>query len=151
LEGSMDLPFVIEGRPPVKDSPFHGDEQWVPATPHYFPAFKIPLLRGRLFQETDTASSTRVLIINEAMARKYWPKEDPIGRRITVGGKGLGPEFDDPPRQIVGVVGNVRNGSLDDPDRPVMYSPPTQMTDALTRLGNNVIPLTWIVRTATAP
>lgn len=85
------------------------------------------------------------------MARKYWLKEEPIGRRVAVGGKALGPEFDDPPRLIVGVVGNVRNDSLDDPDRPVMYAPPSQMTDALTRLGNNVIPLTWVVRTATAP
>lgn len=150
-EGSMDLPFVIEGRPPSKDGPFHGDEQWVPATPHYFQAFKIPLLRGRLFQETDTASSSRVLIINETMAKKYWPKEDPIGRRITVGGKALGPEFDEPTRQIVGVIGNVRNDSLDDPDRPVMYAPQTQMSDGLTRLGNNVIPLTWIVRTRVPP
>ena len=108
LEGSMDLPFVIEGRPPAKDGPYHGDEQWVPATPHYFQSFKIPLLRGRLFQETDSANSTRVVIINEAMAKKYWPKEDPIGRRMGIGGKALGPEFDEPPRQIVGVVGDVR-------------------------------------------
>jgi putative ABC transport system permease protein len=151
LEGSMDLPFVIEGRPPTKDGPYHGDEQWVPATPHYFAAFRIPLLRGRLFQETDTANSTRVVIINEALAKKYWPKEDPIGRRMAIGGKALGPEFDEPPRQIVGVVGNVRNGGLDAADQPVMYAPPSQMTDALTRLGNNVIPLTWIVRTAIAP
>jgi putative ABC transport system permease protein len=151
LEGSMDLPFVIEGRPPAKDGPYHGDEQWVPATPHYFQAFKIPLLRGRLFQETDTANSTRVVIVNEAMAKKYWSKEDPIGRRMAIGGKALGPEFDEPPRQIVGVVGDVRNGSIEGSNQPVMYAPPSQLTDPLTRLANNVIPLTWVVRTATEP
>ena len=85
------------------------------------------------------------------MAKKYWPKEDPIGRRIAVGGKALGPEFDEPPRQIIGVVGNVRNQSLDQGDQPVMYAPASQLTDPLTRLANNVIPLTWVVRTVTAP
>jgi putative ABC transport system permease protein len=73
-------------------------------SPHYFRVFKIPLLRGRAFTETDTGASARVVIVNDAMARKYWPKEDALGQQILIG-KGLGPQFEEPSRQIVGIVG----------------------------------------------
>ncbi|MGH9408704.1 MAG: FtsX-like permease family protein, partial [Vicinamibacterales bacterium] len=61
-------------------------------------------------------------------------------------GKGLGPEFDDPTRDIVGIVGDVRENGLDSDPPPVMYVPSYQMSDALTKLGNSLLPASWIVR-----
>ena len=81
------------------------------------------------------------------MAKKYWPKEDPIGQVIVIG-KGLGPDFDDPPRQMVGIVGNVRETGLQDSNAGVMYIPQSQVPQGLTTLANQVIPLSWVIRTA---
>jgi predicted lysophospholipase L1 biosynthesis ABC-type transport system permease subunit len=66
---------------------------------------------------------------------------------VTIG-KGLGPEFEDPTREIIGVVANVRENGLDQDPPPVLYVPGAQMSDALTRLGNSLIPARWIVRTS---
>jgi len=70
---------------------------------------------------------------------------------VMVIGKGLGPEFDDPPRQIVGIVGTVRETGLQDADPGVMYIPQSQVPQGITTLANQVIPLSWAVRTAAAP
>ena len=148
VEAGVDLPFTIAGKPPTRGD-YNGDEQWRFASPHYFQAFKIPLLRGRFFSETDSGNSARVVIINAAMAEKYWGKEDPLGQVITIG-KGLGPQFEDPPRLIVGIVGNVRESGLANEDS-VMYIPQSQVPEGLTALANNVIPLSWVIRTATEP
>ena len=101
-----------------------------------------------MFDERDTGKSPRVVVINEAFARKHWPKGDPIGQRITIG-KGLGPEFEEPPREIVGIVGSVHEVGLSQGAQPVMYVPAGQITDGLTRLANNVLPLSWMVRART--
>src|ERR1700691_3772378 len=150
IEGGIDLPFNIDGKPPAKGAMYNGDEQWRSISAHYFAAFKIPLLRGRVFSEHDTGHSARVIVINEAMAKKYWQNEDPIGHVMTLG-KGLGPEFEEPAREIVGIVGNVRENGLTDSRQSVMYVPAGQITDGLTQLANKVIPLSWIVRTSQEP
>src|SRR4029079_15927136 len=129
---------------------YNGDVQWRSVSPHYFQVFKIPVLRGRVFSETDTAASARVVIINDAMAKKHWPKGDAIGQQIVIG-KGLGPQFEEPARQIVGIVGNVRENGLSNAGIGVMYVPQSKMTEGLTALANSVIPLSWAVRTATDP
>jgi len=90
------------------------------------------------------------LVINEAMARHYWPKEDPIGQTLLIG-RGLGPQFDDPPRQIVGIVGSVRETGLNDGEVGVMYIPHSQVPQGLTELASHVLPLCWAVRTARNP
>jgi putative ABC transport system permease protein len=149
-EGGIDLPFTIEGVAPPKGNSYNGDHQWRFISPHYFSALRVPLLKGRFFDQRDTGNSARVLIINQAFARKYWPAGDPIGQRITIG-KGLGPEFEEPARQIVGVVGNVRETGLQYVDEAVMYVPETQTTDGLTKLANSVIPLSWVIHTAVDP
>ncbi len=148
--GGIDLPFTVEGHPPPNGSVFNGDEQWRSITPHYFAAFKIPLLRGRAFNDNDSTRSTLVLVISEGMARKYWPKEDALGRRITIG-KGLGPEFEEPARMVAGIVGDVHQGSLGEPAPPTMYVPVSQVTDGITRLGNGVLATNWVIRTAMDP
>ncbi len=149
VEAGIDLPFAIVGKPPTRGE-YNGDEQWRSVSPHYFPVFKVPVLRGRGFTEADTGAGARVVVINDAMAKKYWPNEDPIGQVIVIG-KGLGPQFEDPPRQVVGIVGNVRENGLSNSGVGVMYVPQTQMAEGLTALANNVIPLSWAVRTASDP
>ncbi len=94
----LDLPFNIEGRPPAKGELYNGDELWRFGSPHYFSALRVPLLKGRVFDQRDTGNSARVAIVNEMFAKKYWPKGDPIGQRITIG-KGLGPQFEEPARR----------------------------------------------------
>lgn len=141
----IDLPFNIAGRTPT-DGQYNGDEQWRSISPHYFQALRIPLRRGRVFRETDTANSAPVVIINETLAKKYWPKEDPIGQVILIG-KGLSPDMEDAPRQIVGVVGPVREISLSNGEVPVMYVPQAQAPDGVTKLVLGVLPLAWAVRT----
>jgi predicted permease len=146
----LDLPFNIEGRPPAKGDLYNGDEFWRFGSPHYFSALGVPLLKGRVFDLRDTGNSARVIIVNQAFANKYWPKGDPIGQRITIG-KGLGPQFEEPTREIVGIIGNIRENGLKNGDQPVMYVPQSQVTDGLTQLANSVIPLSWIVQTAADP
>ena len=137
IEAGIDLPFNIAGKTPAKGD-YNGDEQWRSVSPHYFQVFKISLLRGRVFSETDAGNSSRVVIINEAMAKRYWKSEDPVGQVITIG-KGLGPQFDDPPRQIIGIVGTVRENGLKKADTGVMYIPQSQVPEGLTTLANSVI------------
>jgi putative ABC transport system permease protein len=146
-QGGVDLPFIIGGRPLQGNSLYHGDEDWRSVTPEYFKALAIPLMRGRVFTDRDTAGAAPVVLVNETMAKKYWPNADPIGQQITIG-KGLGPEFEDPSREVVGVVGDVRENGLDQDAPPILYVPGAQVSDALTRLGNSLIPPSWIVRTA---
>ena len=150
VEGGIDLPFQIPDKPPAKGNEYNGDEQWRSVSPHYFNVFKIPLMRGRGFSETDTGNSPRVVMINDAIAKKYWPNENPVGQIIVIG-KGLGPQFEDAPRQIIGVVGNVRETGLRDGDVGVMYVPQSQVPEGLTALANSVIPQSWAIRTAMDP
>ncbi|HEX4565416.1 MAG TPA: ABC transporter permease, partial [Vicinamibacterales bacterium] len=145
--GGADLPFTIAGRPLPSDSLYHGDEDWRSITPQYFGALAIPLLRGRLFDDHDAPSSAPALIVNAAFVKKYFPKEDAIGRQVTIG-HGLGPEFEDPTRTIVGVVGDVHENGLEEAAPPILYVPVSQVSDGLTRLANGVVPPSWIVKTS---
>jgi putative ABC transport system permease protein len=147
--GGIDLPFNIVGKTPAKGE-YNGDEQYRWGSPHYFQVFRIALLRGRVFRETDTGNSLPVVVINDKMAKEYWPKEDPIGQVIVIG-KGLGPQFDDRPRQIVGVVATTHETGLADSAQGVMYLPQSQLPEGLTTLANSVIPTAWAVRTAGDP
>jgi putative ABC transport system permease protein len=116
------------------------------ATPGYFRAMGIPLVRGRLFDARDVEGAPRVVLISEAMARAYWPGEDPVGRRITfnsgiareeqqvIGGPGS--------REVVGIVGDVRHLGLDEGDVPMFYTPHAQQPSYHT--------MTLVVRTAGA-
>ena len=149
LEGGYGLPFIIVGRP--LDGPSHGGASWLTVSPGYFSAFKIPLLRGREFTDQDNAGAPAVAIINDEMARKFWPNGDPLNDRILIG-KGVGPEFEaDPPRQIIGVSGSVRYGGLDRDPGPTMYIPEAQVLDGVNALNVRISPLAWVVRTRVEP
>ena len=113
-------PFGIEGRPlaPGQARPL-AEEMTI--SPDYFTALGVPLLRGRFFTDADKGDAPRVLIINEAMARRYFPGEDPIGKRLQTGD----PNPNSPWETIVGVVGNVKYTGLEAEESPTMYVPYT--------------------------
>jgi len=110
--------FVVEGGPMLApaDRPEVGERS---ATPAYFQTMRIPVLKGRAFTEQDRENSPRVMIVNEALARRYWPNEEVLGKR-------LGFE-DDASKQvwweIVGVVGNVKHEKLDAEAKPELFFP----------------------------
>jgi predicted permease len=113
----------------IPGKPFHGEhnevnEREVDAT--YFATLKAPLLRGRMFTKSDDASHPRVTVINQALAEKYFPGEDPIGKRIGEGD--LAPQF---MRQVVGEVANVREGAVDDAIWPTEYFSIYHETDTI--------------------
>jgi putative ABC transport system permease protein len=120
ITGGPSTEFVIEGRP----APRLGDEPSADirvADPGYFPAMSISLLAGRTFTEHDTATSARVVLINETLARTLWPNENPVGQRITM--KDWGPPLTG---EIIGVVGDVKGNGLDATVGPMLYWPYTQ-------------------------
>jgi predicted permease len=150
LEGGYGLPFLIVGRP-LQQGPFHGGGGWLTVSPGYFEVFKMPLKRGRTFNVRDTGRSTPVVVINEAMARQFWKKGDPLSDRLVIG-RGVMREFaDEPERQIVGVVGDVRDGGLNNEPGPTMYIPQAQVPDAANALNVRITPMAWVVRTSTEP
>ncbi|HEY1499866.1 MAG TPA: ABC transporter permease [Acidobacteriaceae bacterium] len=148
LEGGFGLPFDIVGRAHGKD-PNTGDAGWMNMSPGYFAAFHIPL-RGRDFTDHDTGSAPGVVIINESLAKKYWPKENPIGQQIVIG-KGVGPQFEEGPRQIIGIASDIHDGGLNRDPRPLMMVPEAQVTDGMTALNAGIGPVAWLVRTRGDP
>lgn len=139
------LPFNILGRP-IGKGPWTGGASWMSASPGYLSVFKIPILRGRDFTEQDDGSTPGVVLINESFAKKYWPKQDPLGQQIVIG-KGVGPQFTEGPRRIVGIVADVHDGGLDRDPFPLMIVPTAQVTDGLTALNASISPMVWVVRT----
>ncbi len=113
--------FRIEGRivPPDQQPP-HGD-RWT-ATADYFQTMSIPLAKGRYFTERDVKDAPGVAIIDETLARKYWPNEDPLGKRITFEGGSDNPRW----REIVGIVGHVKSKGLVGQSRVQYYTPQAQ-------------------------
>jgi putative ABC transport system permease protein len=149
LEGGYGLPFIIVGRP--LEGPSHGGGGWITSSPGFFDVYKIPIKRGRAFNDRDTASSPPVVIINEAMARRFWPKGDPLSDRLAIG-RGVMREFkDEPERQIIGIVGDVRDGGLNNDPGPRMYIPQAQVPDAVNALNVRLTPMAWVVRTRVEP
>ena len=149
LQGGFGLPFDIVGRPKGND-PTTGEGGYFSVSWSYFDAFNVPILRGRNFTEHDDGSAPGVVIINESMAKQYWPKGDPLQDRLLVGAT-MGPVFVEPPRQIIGVVGDVHDEGLNQNPFPTMYIPIAQMPDQVTALNSRVAPLWWIVRTRVEP
>ncbi len=140
------LPFNIVGRPPTGKSRWTGGGGWMSVSPGYFSVFKIPIVQGRDFTEQDDGAAPGVVIISEAMAKEYWPKQSPIGQQIVIG-KGVGPQFDEPPRQIIGIAADARDSGLNRNPRPLMIVPTAQVTDGMTALNASIQPMIWVVRT----
>lgn len=149
MQGGFGMTFDIVGRP-KGNTPFTGGGGFYSVSWSYFDTFKIPLLRGRNFTEQDKGSAPGVIIINEAMAKQYWPKGDPLKDRLQTG-VGAGPVFAEPPRQIIGIVGDTHDDGLNRDPFPTMYFPVAQMPDAETALNSRVAPLWWAVRISGDP
>ncbi len=129
--------FNVEGRPPAApgSTPIAG-EQFV--TPEYFRAMNIPLRKGRLFTEGDKTDSLPVVLVNETFARRHFPNEDPIGKRIILDSESGTPP---PPLQIVGVVSDIRHQDLSAEAYADVYFPFMQSPSSRAEL---------VVRTSTA-
>jgi len=149
LQGGFGLPFNIVGRA-NGNNPNTGGAGYFPVSWSYFDVFKVPVVRGRNFTEQDNGAAPGVVIINEAMARQFWPHGDPLSDRVVIGA-GMGPVFVEPPRQVIGVVGDTRDGGLNQDPGPTMYIPVAQMPDKVTELNSRIAPLWWIVRTRMEP
>jgi predicted permease len=116
-----DYRIALEGQPPRR-----AEEPAPPLTedmvvPGYFEALRVPVIRGRTLVEGDlTPGAPLVVVINEEMARRYWPGQDPIGRRFKYG---LDPGAERPWKTVVGVVADMRRQRLDEPAIPYMFQP----------------------------
>lgn len=129
LQGAVSaLPFtssvgwgslIVEGYTPPPNQELQVDLR--AATPDYFRAMEIPLQKGRFFSEHDTSDALQVVLVDEKMANRFWPHDDPIGKRVR-----QGPQS--PWYTIVGVVGNVKQYGLEIDGRPVVYFPHKQAT-----------------------
>jgi putative ABC transport system permease protein len=125
LTGPNNLPTEHEGHP--RDS--IGGMEYRAISPEYFRTMRIPVLRGRGFQETDSASSTPVAIVSETVAQAWWKGKSPIGDRIVVGEyeDRQFPEVLEPPREVVGVVPDVKNLASDELQPTTVYVPASQL------------------------
>jgi putative ABC transport system permease protein len=116
--GGIAVTVTIDGAPPSKDMSF---VRYLMASTGYFEALGIRLLRGRTFSVSDDSLSPKVAVISSAMARRYWPNLDALGRRFRFPGDTL-------PFTVIGIVADVRERSLDREPDPQMYFPVSAMT-----------------------
>jgi putative ABC transport system permease protein len=131
---NIDVGLTIEGRP--TDPNDRPSAPLFSVSPEYFATMGIPLAKGRRFTERDSQNAPAVVIVSDAFARKYWPNEDPIGKRITLSYNHTGP------REVVGLVGDVKQSKLSDELQPQVYAPFEQMPWPF---------ITAVVRTTGAP
>jgi putative ABC transport system permease protein len=107
----------VEGVPAPPPGEPQLEAEFHPVSPDYFSVLGIPLLKGRAFDERDSAGAVPVIIISESMVRRYFPDRDPIGRKIHILAN------DQPPREIIGVAGETRHFGLDKETAEEMYVP----------------------------
>ena len=114
LSGAPETGFDFADRP--QDAANQAAAQVFTATPGYFQTLSVPLLAGRMFTRQDSASAPMVVLINDSMAKKFFAAESPLGKIITM------KDWGDPlPAQIVGVVGDIRQDSMETAPKPAVY------------------------------
>jgi putative ABC transport system permease protein len=114
--------FALAGAPVLRSE--RPSALFAMTSPGYFRAMRIPLIRGRDFLPSDNDAAPRVVIVSEAFAREYFRGQDPIGQRISPGLTTTEPE--EPWREIVGVVADVKHDTLNEASRPTYYVPYAQ-------------------------
>jgi putative ABC transport system permease protein len=118
LSGSnVGIGFSIDDQPATKDPATRTSAGFFGVSPAYFSTMGIPLLKGRVFTARDDERAPSVIIIGETFAKRYWPNENPIGKRITIGYNSSGP------REIIGIVGDVKQSELAEKTTLEMYTP----------------------------
>jgi predicted permease len=147
LQGQNDILFEISGR--TVGDPRSLWAGWTPVSPGFFDVFHIPVKTGRAFTERDNPGAQPVVLINETMARTYWKGRDPLQDQIVIGRRVMKEFQHELPRQIIGVVGDVRDSGLNHEPRPVIYVPEAQPPDTTDTFWNQ--PIAWVVRTRTPP
>ncbi len=145
LEGGSMQPVAVEGQPVVEMA--HQPEVSVRLlSPQFMTAMGIPIVRGREFTDADTSTSAPVVLVSESMARQFWPNQDPIGKRLTL------TFFPKVVRQVVGVVGDVKDRGLDNQDAvSTLYWPLTQFYAPPAWGRFRAIGLALAVRTSSDP
>jgi predicted permease len=146
LQIELNAGFDIMGRP-AGDKPNTGSGAWATVSADYFDVFQIPLKRGRVFTDRDDATSPGVVVINERMAKEYWKNADPLNGRLLIGHGQTGNSGDDPPRQIIGIVADVRQSALNSVPKPMMYVPRAQVPNTTNATLSAIVPMSWTVRT----
>jgi putative ABC transport system permease protein len=149
-QGTYDMHFDMVSRP-AADSPTTQEVGWATASPGYFEVLRIPMKRGRSFNAGDDSKAPAVVVINERMALQYWKDGNALGERIAIGRGGVKEFRDEPVRQIVGIVADIRSEGLDTKPRPIMYVPQAQLPDAENAFFQRLLPLAWVIRTQGKP
>ena len=153
LQASFGLAFNIVGRD-NGGRPFTSGGDVSISSGGYFDTLEIPVLRGRVFDERDEAGALPVVVINRTLADRWWPDgQDPLaGQMLVGGGAALYPNMaNEPIRQVIGVVDDVRALRLSSNPRPIMYLPMAQFLDAWRGDNSEDTSLAWIVRTSIDP
>jgi predicted permease len=151
LEKGPDMPSTIEGQYAEGSNAGVMDAQIRLVGRDFFDALRIPLRRGRLFDARDRRGTLPVVIINETAARRHWRDRSPLGQRISVGQPMKSDLAEAAPREIVGVVGDVREVGIGRDVPPVVYILFDQGNPALVRLFVRMVPLSVALRTDDAP
>ncbi len=141
---SLPAPFTIEGRPLIDAAGALEtlNANYALVTPNFFTTMRVPVRRGRDFTDRDTAGTLPVVIINETMARRFWPNENPIGKRLTVS-----IVTGERPREIVGVVGDTPVSRWDRQPAPALYVPHLQESlRSRTPYGQSRLQMTFVLR-----
>jgi predicted permease len=141
--------FNIAGRAPFAPGEANTARSYT-VSPEYFRVLGVPVRRGRAFTAADAKNAPGVIVVNDAFVRAYFPGQDPLGRQVILDGPDNKPL---PPREVVGVVGNVRFEKFDDEERPEYYIPFEQAPAAVTQVvvrtrGEDAAALTPSVRSA---
>jgi putative ABC transport system permease protein len=145
---SLVLSFAVSGRPPVPPAQQPVMHVRV-ATPDYFKTIGIPLERGRMFTDLDREGTQPVVLLTKAAVREFFPNEDPIGKKITLGW-GRGPGTPRAGGEVVGVIGDVKDAGLNEADPPLLYLPyrqwPVQAMSVVVKTSVPPASITDVVR-----
>jgi putative ABC transport system permease protein len=144
-----DMNFAIEENPSGGDP--SGSTEWRAISPHYLQAMQIPLLQGRNLTDRDNASGAPVALINQALAARFFPGQNPLGQHVIIGAGAEAVGLADRTREIVGIVGNTKEFGLTRPAPETLFVPAAQVQDGMTAIDNRLIPLVWVVRTTGEP
>lgn len=144
LSGGSHQPIAVEGQPvqSLSDQPEIGVRA---VTSGYLQTMKIPLLRGRLISDSDSGDSSGAIVVSESLAKRFWPNEDAIGKRLTMS------FFPDRKREVAGVVGDIKLESLNENEpAPTLYVPLGQL--GVPSMGGwHSFPLSLVVRSQRSP